>query len=53
LIDALELLQADIRLREDMEHVRRGYEQLDRGERVRWDPDDGPQRLELARQRAA
>lgn len=50
LIDALHRLQAEIEHRELMEHVRRGYEQLDRGESSRLDLSERGTFLEQAKQ---
>ena len=53
LIDALERLQAEIRLREDLEHVRRGFEQLDRGESTYLEPSERGTFVEEAKQMLA
>ncbi|HRA47544.1 MAG TPA: hypothetical protein PK819_05680 [Thermomicrobiales bacterium] len=52
LLDALTRLQQELRKQEDLEHVRLGFAQLERGEWVYFDPADSELRLARARERA-
>lgn len=51
-LEALQRLQQSLRDQQLRDHVAAGFAQLERGERVRWDPADIPARIADAKLRA-